>query len=127
MTSSHTTEQPSGPARDVAGRAAPRTDGRRRKFDKVASTTVLLAALVGLGAGAAGRLVVAERLTGPSGEPTVGDRAAAPTLVIVVDASGRVLATYEDASLVPVSRTDQSQVSLTRGPARSARASTRAS
>jgi hypothetical protein len=111
----------------AADRAAPRPADKRRRFDKAASTSVLLAVLIGLGAGAVGRLLVADRRAGPGEESTGAVQAGAPTVVLVVDATGRVLATYEGASLVPVSRSSRPAVTLARGPARAAAASTRAS
>ena len=127
MTPPEGTERSSGPGTGAASRATPRPVEKRRKFDKTASTTVLLAVLIGLGAGAVGRLLVADRLTGAGEESTLNAQAAAPTLVIVVDATGRVLETYDDASFVPVSRSGRPVVTLARGPARAAAASTRAS
>ena len=120
-------ELPVTPGPGAVRRVTPRPAGKRRKFDKATSTTVLLAVLVGLGAGAVGRLLATEPLTGSGAEPALAEQTAAPTKVIVIDAAGRVLAIYDDASLVPVNRSGQSLVTLARGPARAAAASTRAS
>lgn len=103
-----------------------RRAGKRPKFDKAASTTILVAALLGLGAGASGRLLTeAPAVVESSGSaPT---ELVAPATVTVVDASGRILATYDDARLTPAGRNDEARVTLSPGRARAPVASTRAS
>lgn len=95
---------------------------RRPKFDKVASTTWLLAALVGLGAGATWRLVE----SGPRPGPVA--RVSEPVVqVIVVDSSGRLIGTYDGVQLVTAAPSTRQQVSVARGRATAATARTRAS
>lgn len=107
---------------------------RRPKFDKTASTTWLLAVLIGLGTGATLRFArddrdgaVAARLT--SGERPPLAAAGTSVRVVVVDVDGRVLASYDGSDLAPYPAAVPSATGATlrRGVSRSAVASTRAS
>lgn len=100
---------------------------KRPKFDKAASTTVLLAALLGLGAGAGGRLLAAAPVVASTPRPAPVEPATPPAMVIVVDVNGRILATYDDARLAPLGRNDRARVTLTPGRSLTPAASTRAS
>ncbi len=93
--------------------------GRRPKFDKAASTTWLLAALIGLGAGATWQLLHVQAST---------VQTVAPTQLVVVDTSGRVVAVYPSQALNTASQAQPGAgITLARGKSRSAKASTRAS
>lgn len=95
---------------------------RRPKFDKVASTTWLLAALVGLGAGATWKLVEIGQRPAPVAqvsEPMVQ--------VIVLDTNGRLVGTYDGVNLLRTAPSAQQQVTLSRGRSTAATARTRAS
>jgi len=95
---------------------------RRPKFDKVASTTWLLAALVGLGAGATWRLIESGQRPSPVvqvSEPVVQ--------VIVLDTNGRIVGTYDGVNLVRAAPSTQQQVTVSRGRSTAATARTRAS
>jgi len=95
--------------------------GRRPKFDKAASTTWLLAALIGLGAGATWQLLNAHASTVQAETPTQAQ-------LLVVDTSGRVVAVYPGQALNSASQAQLgTRVTLAPGRSRSAKASTRAS
>lgn len=96
---------------------------RRPKFDKVASTTVLLAALAGLGAGATWQLV---RAAAPPRRDLAQSEAATQTqtLIVVVDANGRVVATLDATN---AARQQDATFTLSRGRAGAPVAATRAS
>lgn len=107
---------------------------RRPKFDKTASTTWLLAVLIGLGAGATLRFAMDDRDGAVAARLTSGERpplAAAGTSVrvVVVDVDGRALASYDASDLAPYPTAVSSATGATlrRGVSRSAVASTRAS
>ncbi len=94
---------------------------RRPKFDKVASTTWLLAALVGLGAGATWRLIESGQRPAP-----VAQASEAVVQVIVLDTNGRIVGTYDGVNLLRAAPSSQ-QVTVSRGRAPAATARTRAS
>ncbi|MBX3140393.1 MAG: hypothetical protein KF875_06565 [Trueperaceae bacterium] len=107
---------------------------RRPKFDKTASTTWLLAVLIGLGAGATLRFAMDDRDGAVAARLTSGERpplAAAGTSVrvVVVDPSGRVIGTYDGSDLAPHATVAPAATGATlrRGESRSAVAGTRAS
>ncbi|MDT3681891.1 MAG: hypothetical protein WC972_10310 [Trueperaceae bacterium] len=107
-----------GEAKPTAAPVRPKP-GRRPKFDKAASTTWLLAALIGVGAGATWQLLRAQA------SPV---QAASPTQLVVVDTSGRVMAVYPSLALNSASQAQLgTRVTLAPGRSRSAKASTRAS
>jgi len=92
---------------------------RRPKFDKDSSTTWLLAALIGLGAGATWQLLQA---------PPRPVQVAAAAPVVVVDTSGRVLGVYSDQEFISAAADRRAAtVTLASGRSRSASASTRGS
>lgn len=114
-----------------AKRAASPTT-KRPKFDKAASTTYLLAALVGLGAGATWRLT--EGVQRPSSTEDVPRTATAErqtppssTQVIVIDTEGRLVATYDGVRLTGAAENARPAVSIAQGRSRAAMATTRAS
>lgn len=105
---------------------------RRPKFDKAASTTVLLAALLGLGAGATWQLVKAAPLARePEGEAVLASPTGGPTRVIVVDTNGLVVATFDSAIITtgerPSTSSTTAAVALNRGRSRAPVAASRAS
>lgn len=103
--------------------ATARAKKRRPKFDKVASTTWLLAALVGLGAGASWWLVENGQRPGPAAQASEQ-----VVQVIVLDTTGRVVGTYDGVNLLTAApSTQQRQVAVSRGRAQTATARTRAS
>lgn len=113
-------------------RAAPGNVGarsRRPKFDKAASTTVLLTALLGLGTGATWQLVTAAPpAPGAQADETVPTGAVGTAMrVVVVDTSGLVLATFDAV----IDTTDRpaapAAVALSPGRAKTPVARTRAS
>lgn len=101
---------------------------RRPKFDKAASTTVLLAALLGLGAGATWQLgSVAPRAQGPAEDELVPvGPAGALTRVLVVDTTGLVVAAFDSASIRTVGG-PTAAVALSRGRSKAPVAASRAS
>lgn len=117
--------------RAVPARAAPTSKGtkpRRPKFDKAASTTVLLAALLGLGAGATWQLASAAPKTrgAEDYEPALASPAGAPQRVIVVDTTGLVVATFDGVAIRTTDR-PAATVALSRGRSKAPVARSRAS
>jgi len=101
---------------------------RRPKFDKAASTTVLLAALLGLGAGATWQLAsAAPRAQAPADdEPVLVSPAGATTRVLVVDTTGLVVAAFDSATVRTVGG-PATAVALSRGHSKAPVAASRAS